>query len=54
MIDCLRCETGKMLVSREDSVIAQCVNCSHEIVEIYSPSPTTAMRIAKATLSSNG
>ena len=48
MIDCPRCETGKMLVSRQDGVIAQCVNCGHEIAEIYSPSSTTAMWIAKA------
>ena len=48
MIDCVRCLTGKMVVSRENRILAKCVNCSHEIVEMYFPSPTTAMWIAKA------
>ena len=30
MIDCPRCKTGKMILSRERGVLAQCVNCGHE------------------------
>ena len=37
-----------MVVSRRPDVLAQCVNCGHEIAEMYSPSPRTAWLIAKA------
>ena len=33
MIDCFRCKTGKMLVSRERGILAQCVNCGHELLD---------------------
>ena len=31
MTNCFRCVTGKMLVSRVRGILAQCVNCGHEI-----------------------